>query len=360
VFAVGNAELGPLFGELDELIRRGEAGRVVVLSEALGRGVVAESDSPTAASWVIQHGPSFRSGGAGQVVKVAHATQVARNSALAVVVRDGRVGVRNAAVALEEMDKLQPRLCDEAVEAVWAAFIQVATQHGPKEIRGLRDRLIAKYGQQEEFQARQDQLKKRVALSQPFDDDGISEYRLRLDPEGKEVLEAILGPLSAPKPADGCPDYRSSEQRRGEALIEICRRAAAAGGEAPVTTKASLFVTVDFQDLKNRVGAGRCELTGQLLAPETIRRIACDATIIPVVLGSASEVLDVGRARRLFTPGMLRAMWLRDKGCTIPGCTAPPTWADAHHIVSVSGMTDIYGGAQDGTGEAGSDLLPDQ
>ena len=74
-------------------------------------------------------------------------------------------------------------------------------------------------------------------------------------------------------------------------------------------------------------------LTGQLLAPETIRRIACDATIIPVVLGTDSEVLDVGRARRLFTPGLLRAMWLRDKGCTIPGCGAPPFWADAHHII---------------------------
>jgi len=34
----------------------------------------------------------------------------------------------------------------------------------------------------------------------------MAEYRLRLDPEGKEVLEAMLGPLSAPKPAPGCPD----------------------------------------------------------------------------------------------------------------------------------------------------------
>ena len=61
-------------------------------------------------------------------------------------------------------------------------------------------------------------------------------------------------------------------------------------------------------------------MTGKLLAPETIRRMACDATIIPVVLGTDSEVLDVGRAKRLFTPGMLHALWLRDKGCTIPGC----------------------------------------
>jgi len=88
-------------------------------------------------------------------------------------------------------------------------------------------------------------------------------------------------------------------------------------------------------------------LTGRLLAPETIRRIACDATIIPVVLGSDSEVLDVGRARRLFTPGLLRTMWLRDRGCTIPGCGAPPLWADAHHIIHWvdGGPTSLTNGA---------------
>ena len=67
----------------------------------------------------------------------------------------------------------------------------------------------------------------------------------------------------------------------------------------------------------------------------------------PVVLGSDSEVLDVGRARRLFTPGLLRAMWLRDRGCTIPGCGAPPLWADAHHIIHWvdGGPTSLTNGA---------------
>jgi hypothetical protein len=53
-----------------------------------------------------------------------------------------------------------------------------------------------------------------VALSQPRDDDGMAVYRLRLDPEGKEVIEAMLGPLSAPRPTPGCPDLRTSDQRR--------------------------------------------------------------------------------------------------------------------------------------------------
>ena len=295
--------------------------------------MVAESDAPSVTSWVIQWAPSLRAGGAARLVAVAQATRAVRNVGLAAAVLGARVGVSNASVALAEMDKLRPRLRDEALEAVWEGFISIATDHGPKEIRALRDTLIATYGRQEEFQVRHDQLKGGVSLSQPFDDDGMAEYRLRLDPEGSQVLEAILGPLSAPRPTPMCADLRSSDQRRGDALIEICRRAAAPAAPPRHATKAALYVTVDLHDLQNRCGAGTAMLTGQLLAPETIRRIACDATIIPVVLGADSEVLDVGRARRLFTPGILRAMWLRDKGCTIPGCGAPPFWADAHHLV---------------------------
>ena len=343
---VGNADLGPFFRDVDDLARQVEAARVALLGEALSRGVVAGSDAPSAAAWVIQWAPSFHAGGAAQLVTVTHATRAVRNVGLAAAVLGARVGVCNAAVALVEMDKLRPRLTDEAVEAVWEGFLQIATDHGPREIRGLRDKLIAAHGHEGEFQRRQDQLKHGVSLSQPLDDDGMAEYRLRLDPEGKEVLEAMLGPLSAPKPTPACSDLRNSDQRRGEALVEICRRAATAGGHAPVTTKAAVFVTVDLQDLQARCGAGST-LSGQLLAIETIRRIACDALIIPAVLGTHSEVLDVGRAKRLFTPAMLRAMWVRDKGCTIIGCTAPPQWADAHHIIHWvdGGETSLLNGA---------------
>lgn len=250
------------------------------------------------------------------------------------------------------MDKLAPPLADEAVGAVWAGFVQVSTDHGPTQIRGLRDELIARHGHDGDFHRRADRLKTGVSLSQPFDDDGMAEYRLRLDPEGMEVLEAILGPLSAPTPSGRgpglapCAGLRTSDQRRGDALVAICRRAAAAGGDAPTTTKAALWVTLNLADLQSRLGSGST-LGGRLLAPDTIRRIACDATIIPVVLGTQAEVLDVGRAARLFTPGLLRALWLRDRGCTIPGCTAPPQWADAHHIVHWvdGGVTSLTNGA---------------
>jgi hypothetical protein len=52
-----------------------------------------------------------------------------------------------------------------------------------------------------------------------------------------------------------------------------------------------------------------------------------------MVLGSSGEILDQGTAVRFFTTAQTRRLWLRDGGCTYPGCSMPPHWADAHHLV---------------------------
>ncbi|TCC28354.1 HNH endonuclease, partial [Kribbella sindirgiensis] len=97
--------------------------------------------------------------------------------------------------------------------------------------------------------------------------------------------------------------------------------------------KANLTVTIDFEDLK----AATADAIGQTvysngLSAATIRRLACDAKVIPVVLGSNSEPLDVGRCERLVTRAMRRALNTRDRGCVI--CGAPPVMCDAHHVIS--------------------------
>ncbi|MEO8851837.1 MAG: DUF222 domain-containing protein, partial [Allobranchiibius sp.] len=71
---------------------------------------------------------------------------------------------------------------------------------------------------------------------------------------------------------------------------------------------------------------------GDYLDPGTLRRLACDADLIPIVLGGGSEPLDVGRAKRLFTGGLRTAITHRDKHCTFPHCDRPPHWCDAHHV----------------------------
>ena len=327
----GSAELGPLFAELDELKMLTEAAQVGVLDQGLSRGDVRAADAASSAGWVREWGRSYRAGGAAALVKVAEAAAVPRNVLLREAVLAARVPVRNAAVALGEMDKLLPRLTPACAETVLGGFVAIAESDGPGEIRALRPQVIAKYGRSGEFQRREDLLKHGRSLSQPYADDGMAEYRLRLDPEGQAVLEAVLGPLAAPQPSTVAgSDLRGSDQRRADALLEVCRRATAAGGSAPVTPKAAVVVTMSYQDLQDRTGAGTT-LTGDLRAPETVRRMACDAAVIPAVLGGRSELLDLGRTVRLGTPKLFLALCLRDRGCTFPGCSRPPSWCDAHH-----------------------------
>ena len=61
--------------------------------------------------------------------------------------------------------------------------------------------------------------------------------------------------------------------------------------------------------------------------------MACDADILPAVLGSDSQILDVGRTTRLFTGDLRQAITVRDPGCVFPGCDREPRDCDAHHIV---------------------------
>ena len=132
--------------------------------------------------------------------------------------------------------------------------------------------------------------------------------------------------------------------RRADALVEAVRRGVSSPGEAPKSDKAQVHVTIPLSTLLGQdPHGGATTMTGQVLAPSVARRMACDAGIIPVVLGGDGEILDMGRSVRLFTPGQRRAVWLRDGGCTYPGCTMPPQWCDAHHVDwwSRGGASDI-------------------
>ncbi|MGM7670046.1 HNH endonuclease signature motif containing protein [Microbacterium sp. A93] len=68
------------------------------------------------------------------------------------------------------------------------------------------------------------------------------------------------------------------------------------------------------------------------ISPVTIRALACDADLLPVVLGGAGQVLDVGRSQRLFPARLRKAVTARDGGCAAPGCTMPAPWTEVHHV----------------------------
>ncbi len=157
-----------------------------------------------------------------------------------------------------------------------------------------------------------------------------------LDPEtGETVLTALRAVVDAetrsrPK---GDVDDRTPAQRRADALGEVCRQwldrpdRPMVGGELPHVT-----ITVSTDALAGADGV--CE-TGHVgpIPIGAARRLACDASVMRVVLSERSEPLDVGRRSKVVPQSMRRAVIVRDRGCRFPGCDRPHTWCDAHHIV---------------------------
>lgn len=82
---------------------------------------------------------------------------------------------------------------------------------------------------------------------------------------------------------------------------------------------------------ESRTGTGTFVFTGPVAAA-ALRKIACDADIIPALLGTRGEILDLGRKARLFSPAQRQAITARDQGCAFPDCTIPAPWCEAHHI----------------------------
>jgi hypothetical protein len=146
-------------------------------------------------------------------------------------------------------------------------------------------------------------------------------------------------------------DHRSRAQRQLDGLVGACKTAmASASLPANGGLRPQVLVTIDYRDLLARVqgrqqdlkedvphgnrrrgGTASFAFTGPVKA-STIRKIACDADIIPIVLGGEGRVLDIGRTARIFPPHIRKAITARDQGCAFPGCTIPAPWCEAHHI----------------------------
>ena len=281
LWQVPNGQLGDVLGELDQLAALAARARVAVVAEAETRGEIAASQAGSVTAWVAAHAPTLAAGGAGQVARVVHDTRPVELAPVRDAVITGTVPVGVALTVVTEYRKLRPRLHDAAAPTVLHGLLTMAASDGNRGVRSLRPALVATYGVDGEFQHDQDTAAGLISLSRPVGDDlaGYT-YQLTLDPVGSATLEAAIGPLSKPVPGpDGHRDTRSVQQRRGQALVEMLHRATTAGDQPPTGVKTTLIVTMTYDDLANTVGAGTVlgsAAGGTLIAPDTIRRLACE------------------------------------------------------------------------------------
>ncbi len=189
-------------------------------------------------------------------------------------------------------------------------------------------------------------------------DDGLGGVKLRGrgTVEDAAVIRAALASLSAPAaedlehtdPESGVEgrDPRDHGARTWDALVEACQRLQDAEVlPAAHGAKPRVMVFIDYEQLRSGLGTATLD-SGERISAAAVRKLACDAHVIPVLLGTHSQVLDVGRSARLVTMGIWLALVARDRHCAFPGCRRPPIACDAHHVThwidggstSLSGM----------------------
>jgi Domain of unknown function (DUF222)/HNH endonuclease len=210
------------------------------------------------------------------------------------------------------------------------ALTRVATAENEEELLALArvftaaqlERAVRAYRRVATDEARE--LQEGAHLSVFWEADGSLAIHGRLAPEDGALLLRALDAMRDAlwKQGRGSAEPRPVRQAsNAEALVAVADAALARPGESrPGSERYQVVVHAD-QGVLSHDGEGGCELDdGSALAPETARRLACDASVV-----------RNGRKTRTIPPALRRALRTRDRGCRFPGCENR-RFLDAHHV----------------------------
>ncbi|MBD2759067.1 DUF222 domain-containing protein [Yimella sp. cx-573] len=303
---------------------------------------------------------------ASRVAKLADACLVPANRVLRDAVTTGAVNTSIAKTALDHTPRVAAVLEGAERGQIFGWYLSLDPGAGSKQVRELTKRIIAEYGE-EELDRSEDTQQRYESLSWTDLPDGMVRLIADFSQDHAEQVKHAIGALSAPAPGSGCcedvfhrhdagakstgvADARLPGKRHADALLKLVTMGAAAvddDGRVRTFGSARIVVTIDFDALAKAVAGLGVSQGGVGISPETVRQLACDAEIIPMVLGSRSQPLDVGRRKRLVDKELRLAVVQRDRHCTFDGCDRPPVMCEVHHVVPwwAGGVTSLLNSA---------------
>jgi hypothetical protein len=159
----------------------------------------------------------------------------------------------------------------------------------------------------------------------------------QLPPESYAEVKSVLEARARALPSDGETRW---DQRLCDGFLELAR----SDHDPSSTVRPHVVVAhVPLATLTDESSelAGELERDG-LISAETVRRIACDATVIVAVDDDVGHTMYEGRARRWPSEAQRREIIRRDRHCRFPGCTNA-TFTNVHHVVlwKSGGRTDL-------------------
>ncbi|TCI95948.1 HNH endonuclease signature motif containing protein [Aeromicrobium sp. IC_218] len=277
----------------------------------------------------------------------------------------GQLTTEQAHNILKALDQLPEWFVDEQHDDAEATLLEHAREFGADDLRRLANRIVEVVdpdsadeiiGAQLERQEKQAWNETHLSIIRMGK--GRSSIRGVLPDMQADMLRTVLEGLASPR-RDGAVfrdvDGEHSDlefgrldhaRRMGLALCELVEHLPQdafpqAGGVAATVT-----ISMEHDALVRDLGRAMLSTDTGLSASQA-RRLACNAGLIPVVLGGASQPLDVGQQRRLHDRSQRIALTKRDGGCSWKGCDRPPGWCEAHHLKpwSEGGDTSIDNGA---------------
>ncbi len=308
--------------------------RLQLVGEAQLAGAAAAVDQ-------VRNSPRTTTGQAAGLLRLG-ADLADRFRVLADSLAEGSLSVGQAEAIISGLKRLPVALGRAQLEACQRQLLSYCDELGPAELRvaALRMWELLDPDGADELEATRLKREERLAKAgRAFrltpDHHGSMRLSGQLPTADAALLQAQLDALMPPASSyldEG--EVPSPETRRADALMRLTS-IAAASGEVPAQggDRPHVQVTMPLSLLTDGLGAaGVFGFGGETISAGEARRMACDAGLIPLVLGSDSQPLDVGREYRLVPKALRTALTHRDQGCVFPHCTARPAACEAHHI----------------------------
>lgn len=342
--------------KLVEAERRVSALKTVLIGEADEAGSAMRAVHTPLQDWLARSGQDSTRQAIGTVWRARELEQRPR-------VRDaaarGQISLGQAAAINQALNAL-PTSLDTAQQRQAEDLILSVAAHTPAEkLRTMSERLIDLVAPQltdtpeqraQRLEARDARARARRCLRFDPETDGSIDFSGNLPVvDGRrlqQLVQAIAdrGYRAAKDTRNRAALSETPQQRLADALVTVISAAEAVetpsgagsgGGRSEVRVPsgaAQLIVVVPYAELLDRTTARGVLMDGTSVSPGELRRLACSADVIPVVLDGGSTIVDVGRAHRLAPPPLRLAVAVRDGGCAFPGCTVPIWHCDVHHI----------------------------
>lgn len=278
-------------------------------------------------------------------------TAPAKHPHVAAALAGGEIGMPAASAIIGMLDRVSLRADRSACERMERTLAEAAPGLTLDQLQKLVARAEA-HLDPDGLAPREEELRGDRHLTIREDRTGAFVIAGRLDPETAAPIKAAVEGMvtgmirrrdQAARTA-GPDDARSVRQMQADALADLCRHALGCT-TIPTGPTTTVVVRMSLAELEAGTGVGEIDGVARPVSAAMVRRMAADAQIIPCVLGGESEILDWGRAKRLFTPAQKLALVERDGGCAF--CGAPPHMTVVHHLrwwARHRGRTDLDNG----------------